>query len=138
MKLPILLYHKIDRIPAGARYPRSYVTPERFDAQLAFLRRRGYESVSFVDYLGYRRGAGRLPRRPVIVTFDDGYRSNRDVALPLLQQYGFRATIFLVAERIGGTNTWEPDEIQEPPLRAAAGPPAPGRGTEIRSHPRGA
>src|SRR5207245_4676587 len=97
MKLPILLYHKIDRIPAGARYPRSYVTPERFDAQLAFLRRRGYESVSFVDYLGYRRGAARLPRRPVIITFDDGYRSNRDVALPLLQQHGFRATIFLVA-----------------------------------------
>src|SRR2546425_3879732 len=58
MKLPILLYHKIDRIPPGARYPRSYVTPERFDAQLALLRRCGYESVSFADYLAYRRGGG--------------------------------------------------------------------------------
>src|SRR3989449_10382072 len=133
MKLPVLLYHKIDRIPPGARYPRSYVTPERFEAQLAFLRRRGYESISFADYLSYRRGAGRLPRRPVIVTFDDGYRSNRDVALPLLQQYGFRATIFLVAERIGGTNTWGPGEIQEPPLHAAAGPAVQARGREVRS-----
>src|SRR5256712_1619834 len=135
MKLPVLLYHKIDRIPPGARYPRSYVTPERFEAQLAFLRRRGYESISFADYLAYRHGAGRLPRRPVIVTFDDGYRSNRDVALPLLQQYGFRATIFLVAERIGGTNTWDPDEIQEPPLHAPAGPPAPGPGRQVGLHP---
>src|SRR5438552_2807413 len=134
MKLPILLYHKIDRIPAGARYPRSYVTPERFDAQLAFLRRRGYESVSFVDYLGYRRGAARLPRRPVIITFDDGYRSNRDVALPLLQQHGFRATIFLVAERVGGTNAWDPDEIQEPLLDAAAIRAMQARGIEFGSH----
>jgi len=134
MKLPILLYHKIARIPAGARYPRSYVTPERFDAQLAFLRRRGYESVSFVDYLGYRRGAARLPRRPVIITFDDGYRSNRDVALPLLQQHGFRATIFLVAERVGGTNAWDPDEIQEPLLDAAAVRAMQARGIEFGSH----
>ena len=134
MKLPVLLYHKIDRIPPGARYPRSYVTPERFEAQLAFLRRRGYESISFADYLAYRRGAARLPRRPVIVTFDDGYRSNRDVALPLLQQHGFRATIFLVAERIGGTNTWDPDEIQEPLLDAAAVRAMQARGIEFGSH----
>src|SRR3989454_12216720 len=113
MKLPILLYHKIDRIPAGARYPRSYVTPERFDAQLAFLRRRGYESVSFVDYLGYRRGAARLPRRPGIITFDDGYRSNRDVALPLLQQHGFRATSFRVAERGGRDHAPSAGGVQE-------------------------
>src|SRR5256712_4011746 len=119
MKLPVLLYHKIDRIPPGARYPRSYVTPERFEAQLAFLRRRGYESISFADYLAYRHGAGRLPRRPVIVTFDDGYRSNRDVALPLLQQYGFRATIFLLAERIRGAPTPGPRGDPEAP------PPAP-------------
>src|SRR2546426_4843649 len=131
MKLPVLLYHKIDRIPPGARYPRSYVTPERFEAQLAFLRRRGYESISFADYLAYRRGAGRLPRRPVIVTFDDGYRSNRDVALPLLQQYGFRATIFLVAERIGGTTPRGPSRTRSPlspPPRAA---PRRGRGLEV-------
>src|SRR5207245_8952287 len=134
MKLPILLYHKIDRIPAGARYPRSYVTPERFDAQLAFLRRRGYESVSFVDYLASRRGAARLPRRPVIITSDDGYRCNRDVALPLLQRHGFRATIFLVAERVGGTNAWDPDEIQEPLLDAAAVRAMQAQGIEFGSH----
>src|SRR2546428_13853277 len=102
MRPRILLYHKIDRIPRGARYPRSYVTPERFDAQLAFLRRRGYESVSFADYLAYRRGATRPPRRPVIITFDDGYRSNRDVAVPLLRQHGFRATNLPAAEALGG------------------------------------
>jgi len=119
MKLPILLYHKIDRIPAGSRYPRNYVTPEQFEAQLAFLARRGYTSVTFADYLAYRRGERLLPRRAVIITFDDGYRSNRTIALPLLRQYGFGATIFLVTAYVGMTNRWDADEIQEPLLDAA-------------------
>src|SRR2546422_11280523 len=97
MKLPILLYHKIDRIPPGSRYPKNYVTPEQFEAQLAFLGRHGYTSVSFADYIAYRRGERLLPRRPIILTFDDGYRSNRTIALPLLRQFGFTAMIFLVA-----------------------------------------
>src|SRR5437867_11058911 len=101
MKLPILLYHKIEHVAPGSRYPQNYVTPEQFDAQLAFLRRLGYRSVSFADYVAYRRGNGRLPRRSVIITFDDGYRSNREIALPILHRHGFAATIFLVASQIG-------------------------------------
>src|SRR5439155_357395 len=73
MRLPILVYHKIDRIPPGSRYPKNYVTPEQFAAQLAFLARHGYTSISFLDYLAYRRGERRLPRRVIILTFDDGY-----------------------------------------------------------------
>ncbi len=116
MKLPILVYHKIDRIPRAARFPKNYVTPEQFDAQLAFLARRGYRTISFTDYLAYRRGDDRLPRRPIVITFDDGYRSNRTVALPLLVKHGFTATIFLVTNYMGRTNTWDADELQEPLL----------------------
>jgi peptidoglycan/xylan/chitin deacetylase (PgdA/CDA1 family) len=119
MKLPILVYHKIDRIPPGSRYPKNYVTPEQFAAQLAFLARRGYTSIGFSEYLAYRRGERRLPRRPIILTFDDGYRSTRAIALPLLRQYGFTATIFLVTAYVGKTNLWDADEIQEPLLDAA-------------------
>src|SRR2546426_12452952 len=118
MKLPILVYHRIDRIPPRARYPRSYVSPERFDAQLRWLRARGYRSISFEDYLAYRRGAARLPRRPIILTFDDGYRSTREIALPLLARHGFTGTTFVVADLVGKTNVWDPDEIQEPLLDA--------------------
>ncbi len=119
MKLPILVYHKIDRIPRGARFPKNYVTPEQFDAQLAFLARRGYRTISFTDYLAYRRGDDRLPRRPILITFDDGYRSTREIALPLLAQRGFTATIFLVASFMGKSNAWDADEIQEPLLDIA-------------------
>jgi peptidoglycan/xylan/chitin deacetylase (PgdA/CDA1 family) len=116
VRLPILVYHKVDRIPSGARYPKNYVLPEQFDAQLAHLKHWGYRSISIADYLAYRRGEGQLPRRPVIITFDDGYRSTGELAASLLKKHGFRATIFLVSELVGGTNTWDPDEIQEPLL----------------------
>ena len=119
MKLPILVYHKIDRIPPGSRYPKHFVTPEQFAAQLAFLARHGYTSIGFPDYLAYRRGERRLPRRSIILTFDDGYRSTRTIALPLLRQYGFSATIFLVTAYVGKTNLWDADEIQEPLLNAS-------------------
>src|SRR5256884_6327608 len=118
MKLPILVYHKIDRIPPGSRYPKLYVTPEQFAAQLAFLVRHGYSSIGLPDYLAYRRGERRLPGRAIILTFDDGYRSTRTIALPLLRQYGFSATIFLVAAYVGQTNLWDAAEMQEPLLDA--------------------
>src|SRR3989454_6488604 len=76
-------------------------------------------SVNFTDYLAYRRGERVLPPRAIIITFDDGYRSNRTIALPLLRQYGFGATIFLVAAYVGKTNAWNRDELQDPLLGAA-------------------
>jgi peptidoglycan/xylan/chitin deacetylase (PgdA/CDA1 family) len=134
MKVPILLYHKIDHVAPGSRYPGNYVTPRQFDAQLALLKLLAYRSISFADYLRYRRGDGRLPRRSVIITFDDGYRSNRAVALPILERHGFRATIFLVAGRLGETNTWDADELQEPLLDLAEVRAMQARGMEFESH----
>jgi peptidoglycan/xylan/chitin deacetylase (PgdA/CDA1 family) len=118
MKLPILLYHKVDDIPAGSPHPQNYVTPAQFDAQLALLQRLGYRSIAFADYLAHRQSHTRLPRRAVIITFDDGYRSNRAIALPILQRHGFTATIFLVAGQVGKTNAWDADEPPEPLLDA--------------------
>ncbi len=103
MRLPILMYHKIDRLPSppGARHPRNYVLPEQFAAQLAALRRWGYQTM------------------PIILTFDDGYRSTYEIAWPLLQRHGSTATVFLVSDLIGKTNAWDADEIQEPLLGPA-------------------
>jgi peptidoglycan/xylan/chitin deacetylase (PgdA/CDA1 family) len=134
MKLPILVYHKVDHIPAAAHYPQNYVTPRQFDAHLAFLRRVGYRSVSFADYLAYRNGRCRLPRRSVIITLDDGYRSNREIALPILARHGFTATIFLVADHVGKANVWDRDELQEPLLDVAEIRAMQGAGIEFQSH----
>jgi peptidoglycan/xylan/chitin deacetylase (PgdA/CDA1 family) len=116
MRLPILMYHKIDRIPPRARHLRNYVLPEQFAAQLGALAQWGYETIPFARWLAYRAGATALPRRPIILTFDDGYRSTYDVAWPLLARFRCVATVFLVSELIGKTNAWDPDEAPEPLL----------------------
>jgi peptidoglycan/xylan/chitin deacetylase (PgdA/CDA1 family) len=138
MRLPILMYHKIDRLPPGVRYPRNYVLPDQFAAQLAALKRWGYETISFGDWLAYCRGElrlpRRLPRRPIILTFDDGYRSTYEIAWPLLQRHGCGATVFLVSELIGKTNVWDVDEIQEPLLGTAEIAELQAGGVEFGSH----
>src|SRR2546428_7903693 len=71
MRLPILMYHAVDRMPRGARSPRNYVLPEQFEAQLATLRRLGYETISFGEWLTYRRGGGDPPPPPPLLPLFD-------------------------------------------------------------------
>ncbi|MDQ8153616.1 MAG: polysaccharide deacetylase family protein [Gemmatimonadota bacterium] len=118
MIVPILVFHKIGPVPQDSRFPRNYVRTEQFDALLGSLKRAGYESVSLAQYVAYRRGEESLPRKPIVLTFDDGYRSNAEIAVPIMRKYGFTATIFVVAGRLGRTNDWDVEERQEPLLTA--------------------
>jgi peptidoglycan/xylan/chitin deacetylase (PgdA/CDA1 family) len=110
------MYHKVDRILPGTRYPGNHVLPEAFDEQLAELRRWNYQSITLEQWIAYKEKRAGLPRRPIIITFDDGYRSTYHTAWPILRRYGFSATVFLVASLIGKTNAWDVDERQEPLL----------------------
>lgn len=116
--IPILVFHKVAPIPSDAQYPRNYVRPEQFDQLLGSLQRAGYRSIDFDQYLAARNGQGSLPRKPIILTFDDGYRATIETAVPILQRHGFSATVFVVPGRFGGTNGWDANERQEPLLTA--------------------
>ncbi|MBA2806276.1 polysaccharide deacetylase family protein [Streptomyces sp. KM273126] len=85
---------------------RLTVSPDRLARQLGWLRRRGLRGVSMADLLAARtRGKGR---NLVGLTFDDGYADFVDLALPLLRQYGFGATVFVLPGRLDGENAWDP------------------------------
>jgi peptidoglycan/xylan/chitin deacetylase (PgdA/CDA1 family) len=129
-----LAYHKVAPIPDAARHRCNYVTPARFDLQLRAMRAAGYQSISFADYLAHRRGERSVPPRAVIFSFDDGYRSTLDSAVPILQRHGFSATFFVVAGLLGGTNTWDQGELQEPLLSAQDVRKLDRLGFEIGSH----
>jgi peptidoglycan/xylan/chitin deacetylase (PgdA/CDA1 family) len=87
---------------------------------MAALVRWGYRSIGFEQWLDYRAGgAVSLPRKPLIVTFDDGYTCFDRNAWPVLRSLGIGATVFLVASQIGGTNAWDRDERQERLLDAS-------------------
>jgi peptidoglycan/xylan/chitin deacetylase (PgdA/CDA1 family) len=107
-RLPILSYHRVATAGRPELAPWR-VPPDAFEEHLRYLRSAGYRSVTLDQWLSAVRGRGRLPERPVLLTFDDGYQDFEDDAWPLLRRYGFSATVFLVSGRIGGMNDWDGD-----------------------------
>ena len=104
--IPILMYHSIadDGPPELAKFR---VSPIRFREQLRFLRRYGYHSVSLCEWANSIASRVPLLGRPVIITFDDGYRDFIINAAPLLEAADFRATIFVVTAKVGATADWD-------------------------------
>jgi peptidoglycan/xylan/chitin deacetylase (PgdA/CDA1 family) len=119
-RLTILMYHRVDAIPRDTRHPKNFVTPARFAGQIEALLSWGYEPVTFRQWLDYRGHAAHLPRKPFIVTFDDGYQDFATNAWPVLRRLNVPATVFLVASKLGRTNDWDADEPQTPLLDASA------------------
>lgn len=119
MKLTILMYHKVDEPPPGVRTPGNFVRPARFVEQLNALIAWGYETITFEQWLAYRAGSSApMPSKPLILTFDDGYTCFATHAWPALRERGMSATVFLVADQIGGTNVWDEGEVVMPLLDA--------------------
>jgi peptidoglycan/xylan/chitin deacetylase (PgdA/CDA1 family) len=115
-ELPILMYHSV-RLEPPPPLARFCVTPERFERQLAFLKRHGYVSISLERWLSALADKdGIIEGRAVALTFDDGYRDFLTEAWPLLQKYGFLATVFVVAEFVGAKAEWDAAYGEPSPL----------------------
>ena len=97
--VPILMYHYVSELPADADVYRRDLTvsPGAFDAQLQYLDEAGYHPITLTDlYLNLTEGYP-LPEKPVVLTFDDGYRDAYEVVFPKLLDHGFPATFFVLA-----------------------------------------
>ena len=100
------MYHRI-ATDGPAELRRWRVTPADFEQQLAYLSRSGYRSISLGDWLvAYRKDPASLSHR-VVLTFDDAYTDFLSAALPLLQRYGFGATLFVPTWYVGGAAEWD-------------------------------
>ncbi|MBI5464512.1 MAG: polysaccharide deacetylase family protein, partial [Ignavibacteriales bacterium] len=111
--IPVLMYHRVvPKEPTEWKHG-IWVTREQFRTQLASLRRRGFQSVTFHDYAKFMKGEFSLPKKPVMLTFDDGYEDNYTEAYPLMEEFGMKGIIYLVADR-RRTNFWVPEEPNTP------------------------
>ncbi len=98
---PVLAYHLVDRrMDAGI----AWITPKRFEKQIAWLAESGYRSLSLSEFLQRDHAAAE---KRVVITFDDGYRSLVQYALPILSRYHFHATVFVIAGYVGRPNLWD-------------------------------
>ncbi len=130
VRVPILMYHYISAPPPGAdRYRRDLsVPPDVFRAQMEYLKAQGYQTIALRDLVYALTRGTPLPPKPIVITFDDGYRDNYENAFPVLRELGFTGTFFVLTGPIDQNNpiymSW--DQLRE--MRAA--------GMEIGVHSR--
>ncbi len=99
--VPVLNYHGIE----DHEHNPLMLGVADFDRQMAYLAQEGYHSITPKQLLAHLEQGAELPSKPILITFDDGYRNNYDNAYPILKKYGLTATIFLVTDTVG-TNDW--------------------------------
>ena len=108
--IPILTYH---RFAENCSSPLC-MPAKTFELQMRYLKENGYHVITAEDlfaFLGYRRG---LPKKSVLITMDDGYRSVYNIAYPILSKFGFKATLFIYTSFVGVSKmaiTW--DQLKE-------------------------
>ena len=117
--IPVFAYHKI-----GADGDTYSVPPAQFEEQLQYLQGEGYTTVSLLEIAKAKKGKLVLPPKPAVITFDDGYADNYTTALPLLEKYGMKGTVFMVVNDIGRKGYLTLEQLKEMEARQ----------TEIGSH----
>lgn len=93
--IPILMYHAVEAPPAGTAFPELWVPAESFAAEMERLHSDGYHAITMADATDYWRGRRRVPRKPIVLTFDDGFRSQVEEALPVLKRLGWPGVLYL-------------------------------------------
>src|SRR6266545_8318003 len=107
----IFCYHRlVDKI----RYPGTEITPAAFEAQMKELKDKGITVISMQDLLAWKRGEKNIPPRSAVITFDDGWKSQYEVAWPIMKKFGYTFTMFIYTEGVAGGSlgggqaiTWE-------------------------------
>jgi peptidoglycan/xylan/chitin deacetylase (PgdA/CDA1 family) len=100
--VPVLMYHYLSEPPANADIYRIdlSVAPDLFAAHLDAIQQAGYTTISLYNLVDHLTQGAPLPEKPVVLTFDDGYRDNYTNAFPLLRERGLTATFFIVTDFI--------------------------------------
>ncbi len=114
--IPVLMYHKIPEQKLESKH-RIFVTKNTFESHLKFFKDQGFTTLMFKDLENYRSGKTDFkyfPRKPLILTFDDGYLDNLTNAAPLLKKYEMNAVIFLLADHQLKSNSWDSEGEEIP------------------------
>lgn len=102
--VPILCYHRF-----GEGHEKMAVSEQNFRRQMQYLKDNGYHVIAMKDIYEFVESMGSLPKKSVIITIDDGYRSTYEIAYPILKEFNFPATVFLYTDFMGARDalSWE-------------------------------
>ncbi|MBI3912646.1 MAG: polysaccharide deacetylase family protein [Chloroflexi bacterium] len=124
--IPILMYHHLNELPASAtELDLTWtVAPENFELQLQWLAERGYHSITMAQVAAHLKEKKPLPRKPIVISFDDGWAEGYSVAFPLLRRYNFLGVYYVYTNPLGKSQF-----LSRPQLKEMAG-----AGMDIEAH----
>lgn len=96
VNVPIIMYHSI--LKDNSVSPKYIVTPDQLENDLKYIKSHGYETITMTDLILYVYEKTPLPKKPIILTFDDGYYNNLFYAYPLMEKYNAKMVISVVGE----------------------------------------
>ena len=113
--VPVLMYHYVDQTPppAGPYADDLTVRTGDFEAELDYLVENGYQTVSLAEVYLAMAGSVDLPKKPVVLTFDDGGLDNYQVAFPILKEHGLTGTFFVITGRVGKEGQMDWTQLRE-------------------------
>src|SRR5512141_2037257 len=116
-QVPILMYHSLTE-RAQPRFRKFALAPALFTEQMTYLAQQGYTTLTISQYVSARKTGVALPESVVALTFDDGFADFYSEALPVLQQHGFVATLYIATAFVGNTSRFlrREDETARPML----------------------
>ncbi|GKU26267.1 polysaccharide deacetylase family protein [Clostridium folliculivorans] len=107
--IPILCYHDVNPTKGN----NLLLNPDKFRQQLKYLKDNGYFTLTLDELYGYLRDSAPIPSKSVVLTFDDGYIGNYTYAYPVLKEFGFTATIFMISECVDKDSYLTSSQIKE-------------------------
>ena len=108
--VPVLMWHNLAEESSGDMT----ISVDTFRAQIEALHEAGFKTVSLQQLYDYVHFGTELPEKPIVLTFDDGYFSNYEHALPILQEYDMQATIFAIGVSVGKDTYKDTDHAMTP------------------------
>src|SRR6185312_11265829 len=107
--ISVLMYHRVwPGMSDGLT-----IAPEKLREQWTFLRNEGYHILTLSDFIQIINGTKSTPPKSILLTFDDGYRNNLTYVYPLLKEFKWAATFFIVANTLDGVSTEEIDPVKQ-------------------------
>lgn len=110
VNIPILMYHQVSD-EVHPRYREYSVTTEIFGRQMSLLRMLNYETINLDRLHDCKEGKADLPRKPIIITFDDALEDAIDTSAPILEKFGFTAVFYVTTGYVGEKSDWMIPEV---------------------------
>ncbi len=95
LRVPILMYHHIGNPPVNEKSHQLYVHPDLFRREMEYLAENKYKSTSLDELADALKNKKKLPKKSIVITFDDGYDDFNNNAYPILKKYNLKSTIFI-------------------------------------------